>query len=81
VYIDMPDGPFTHMRRALIHGATPGTKIVHLGGRQYQLYDLANDPDETVDLAADASRLGPMVEALSAKRAALREIYVKPDAQ
>jgi choline-sulfatase len=81
VYLDMPDGPFTHMRRGLIHGTTPGTKIVHLGGRQYQLYDLASDPDESTDLAADASRLDPMVEALAAKRATLREIYVKPDAQ
>jgi choline-sulfatase len=84
VYIDMPDGPFTHMRRALIHGTTPGMKIVHMGGRQYQLYDLSHDPDESEDLAADASnasRLEPMVQALAAKRATLREIYVKPDAQ
>jgi len=84
IYIDMPDGPFTHMRRALIHGTTPGMKIVHMGGRQYQLYDLSHDPDESEDLAADASnasRLEPMVQALAAKRATLREIYVKPDAQ
>ena len=81
VYIDMPDGPFTHMRRGLIHGATPGEKIVHLGGRQYQLYDLAVDPDEATDLAGDATRLEPMVQALAAKRATVHEIYVKPDAQ
>ncbi len=81
VYIDMPDGPFTHMRRGLIHGATPGQKIVHLGGRQYQLYDLAEDPDEATDLAGDATRLEPMVQALAAKRATVHEIYVKPDAQ
>jgi arylsulfatase A-like enzyme len=81
VYIDMPDGPFTHMRRGLIHGPTPGMKIIHLGGRQYQLYDLEQDPDESQDLAADGSRLEPMVQAIAAKRAALREIYVKPDAQ
>ncbi|MGH7438084.1 MAG: sulfatase [Polyangiaceae bacterium] len=81
VYIDMPDGPFTHLRRALIHGPTPGMKLVHLGGRQYQLYDLATDGDEREDLAGDPSRLEPMIEALAAKRANLHEIYVKPDAQ
>jgi arylsulfatase A-like enzyme len=81
VYIDMPDGPFTHMRRALIHGPTPGMKLVHLGGRQYQLYDLSADPDEREDLAGDPDRLEPMAEALAAKRATLREIFVKPDAQ
>jgi arylsulfatase A-like enzyme len=80
VYLDMPDGPFTHLRRAIIHGATPGMKLVHLGGRQYQLYDLANDPDEREDLASDPGKLGPMVEALQAKRATLREITVKADA-
>jgi arylsulfatase A-like enzyme len=80
VYLDMPDGPYTHMRRGLIHGSTPGLKLVHLGGRQYQLYDLASDPDERDDLASDASKLQPMIAALQAKRATLREITVKVDA-
>jgi arylsulfatase A-like enzyme len=79
VYMDMPDGPYTHMRRGLLHGQTPGMKLIHFGGRQYQLYDLATDPGETKDLAGDASRLGPMIELLQAKRATLKEIYVKPD--
>ena len=56
-------------------------KLIHLGGRQYQLYDLARDPDETEDLAGDPSKLEPMVQALAAKRAALSENYVKPDSQ
>ncbi|MGO9833884.1 MAG: sulfatase [Polyangiaceae bacterium] len=80
VYLDMPDGPYTHMRRAILHGATPGLKLVHLGGQQYQLYDLEKDPDEVHDLAGDPTKLGPMVEALQAKRAGLVETYVKPDA-
>ena len=80
VYLDMPDGPYTHMRRGLIHGPTPGTKLVHLGGRQYQLYDLARDPDERDDLAADPAKLQPMVDALQDKRATLHEINVKADA-
>jgi len=79
VYLDMPDGPYTHMRRGIIHGATPGKKLVHFGGRQYQLYDLAADPAEHEDLAGDPSELSPMVEALQAKRATLKEIDVKAD--
>jgi choline-sulfatase len=79
VYLDMPDGPYTHMRRGLLHGTTPGMKLIHFGGRQYQLYDLERDPGETKDLAGDPARLGPMIELLQAKRATLKEIYVKPD--
>jgi arylsulfatase A-like enzyme len=79
VYMDMPDGPYTHLRRALIHGTTPGMKLIHFGGRHYQLYDLANDPGELDDLAGDHERLAPMVEAMAAKRAMLHEVYVKPD--
>jgi choline-sulfatase len=79
VYIDMPDGPFTHMRRGIIHGATPGMKLVHSGGRQYQLYDLAADPGEQEDLAIDPAKLGPMIRVMQAKRAGLHEVYVKPD--
>jgi choline-sulfatase len=79
VYLDMPDGPYTHMRRGLIHGPTPGMKLIHFGGRQYQLYDLGSDPDEQEDLAGDQAKLGPMIQALQAKRARLQEISVKPD--
>jgi len=80
VYFDMPDGPYTRMRRGILHGPTPGMKLIHFGGAQYQLYDLANDPDEREDLSSDASKLAPMVDALQAKRATLREIAVKADA-
>jgi hypothetical protein len=79
VYMDMPDGPYTHMRRGLLHGTTPGMKLIHFGGRQYQLYDLASDPGETRDLAGDPAALGAMVDLFQAKRATLKEIYVKPD--
>ena len=79
VYMDMPDGPYTHMRRALLHGTTPGMKLIHFGGRQYQLYDLTSDSGETRDLAGDSARLAPMVELLQAKRATLKELFVKPD--
>ncbi len=79
VYLDMPDGPYTHLRRGLIHGPTPGMKLIHLGGRQYQLYDLSADPDEREDLASDPAKLQPMLEAFAAKRATLHEINVKAD--
>jgi choline-sulfatase len=79
VYLDMPDGPYTHMRRGLIHGTTPGMKLIHFGGKQYQLYDLTHDPGESQDLAGDPSLLGPMVDLLQEKRATLHEVYVKTD--
>jgi arylsulfatase A-like enzyme len=79
VYLDMPPGPYTQMRRALIRGKTPGKKLVHLGGRQYQLFDLERDPGELHDLSRSKAELEPMVEALSQKRAGLREIFVAPD--
>ncbi len=79
VYLDMPDGPYTRMRRGLIHGETPGMKLIHFGGRQYQLYDLASDPEERDDLAADPGKLTPMIAALQAKRATLKETDVKAD--
>ncbi len=79
VYLDMPDGPYTHMRRGLIHGTSPGMKLIHFGGSQYQLYDLAADPSEREDLASDPLKLRPMLEALQAKRATVKEVYAKPD--
>jgi choline-sulfatase len=79
VYMDMPDGPYTHLRRGIIHGKTPGTKLIHLGGKLYQLYDLAADPGEHDDLSSDPTQLVPMIEALQAKRATLKEIPVKAD--
>jgi choline-sulfatase len=80
VYLDMPDGPYTHLRRGILHGPTPGMKLIHLGGKQYQLYDLSSDPGEREDLSSDPAKLAPMVDALQAKRATLKEINVKADA-
>jgi arylsulfatase A-like enzyme len=78
VYVDMPIGPFNGTRRALITGPTPGTKVINLGGSQYQLFDLASDPGELKDLAKDKEKLEPMKAAMQAYRARLREIEVKP---
>ncbi len=76
VYIDMPDGPYTHMRHALISGPTPGDKLIHFGGNQYELFDLEADPGEKQDLASDRARLGPMLKRYAELRRTLREIDV-----
>lgn len=77
VYIDMPAGPFNTVRRAVITGPTPGTKLIHSGGSSYQLYDLAADPTEKKDLASDKQKLAPVLERMQALRAGLQEIEVK----
>ncbi|WP_394838789.1 sulfatase-like hydrolase/transferase [Pendulispora rubella] len=79
VYVDMPIGPYTGMRRAIIHGPTPGMKLIHFGGSNYSLFDLSSDPDEKEDLAEDKSKFRPMYEALQAQRARMKEIDVKPE--
>jgi arylsulfatase A-like enzyme len=81
VYIDMPIGPFNQTRRALISGPGAGVKLLHFGGAQYQLFDLAVDPQERNDLHRDKDRLAPMQAALAAFRARLTEIEVKPAEQ
>jgi arylsulfatase A-like enzyme len=78
VYLDMPPGPYTQMRRVLLRGKTPGKKLIHLGGRQYLLFDLEKDPGELHDLSRNKAELEPMVEAFNQKRAGLREIFVAP---
>jgi len=78
VYIDMPVGPFSQMRHALIHGPTPGMKVIHFDSGAFQLFDLADDPEETDDLASDREKLGEMVTLFQQKRAGLKEIDVKP---
>lgn len=77
VYFDMPEGPHNRVRRGLIHGPTPGMKLVYLGGGQYRLFDLANDPDENEDLSRNRSRFSPMLSALQSMRSTLREIRVE----
>ena len=78
VYVDMPVGPYNELRRALLHGPTPGQKLIHFGGKQYRLFDLAGDPDEAHDLAKDSAVLKPMVDALDQLRAGLVEVDVPP---
>jgi arylsulfatase A-like enzyme len=79
VYIDMPPGPVVLMRRALIHGPTPGTKLFHRGANYYEMYDLAKDPEEGNDLMYDKARFREMLNALQEKRSRMKEIWVEPD--
>jgi arylsulfatase A-like enzyme len=80
VYFDMPDGPYTHMRRGILHGPTPGMKLIDFGASQVQVYDLRTDPEETEDLSSHPEILAPLLEAMRTKRATLHEILVKADA-
>jgi choline-sulfatase len=81
VYVDMPVGPFTGMRHALISGATPGTKLYHFGGDQFALFDLDADPGEKNDLAqSDPDKLQEMFQLFLQKRGSLKEIVVEPQA-
>jgi arylsulfatase len=79
VYIDMPVGPYTGMRHALITGATPGTKLYHFGGDQFALFDLDADPGEKNDLAqSEPDKLHEVLELFLQKRASVKEIVVAP---
>jgi choline-sulfatase len=78
VLMDMPAGPEVSQHRALIHGPTPGTKIMAEGGPVFFVFDLANDPGELADLSRDRALLGRMREALDDKLASLHEIHVDP---
>ena len=80
VYLDMPYGPRVSQHRAIIHGPSPGLKLMAPGGRIYQLYDLDRDPGEENDLAVgrDRSLLQQTIAAFDEKRASLRELRVDP---
>jgi hypothetical protein len=79
VLVDMPVGPYTGMRRALITGPTPGLKLYNMGPAQYALFDLAADPGEANDIIlADHDRLQDLVRRLEETRGRLKEIAVPP---
>jgi arylsulfatase A-like enzyme len=78
VLLDMPAGPQVPRHRALIHGPSPGMKLMAEGGPVYFLYDLAKDPGELNDLSRDRPALRRMLDALDEKLSSVREIRVDP---
>ncbi len=79
VYIDMPIGPYTGMRHALITRTTPGMKLYHFGGSQFALFDLAADPGEKEDLSqSDPVKFQEMLDRFAQTRARVKEIVVPP---
>jgi arylsulfatase A-like enzyme len=78
VFMDMPAGPQVSQHRALIHGPTPGLKLMSEGAAWYFLFDLSEDPGELHDLGRDRAKLGPMRAAFDDKLSALHTILVAP---
>jgi arylsulfatase A-like enzyme len=78
VFCDMPPGPRVSRHRALIHGPTPGMKLMAEGGPVYLVYDLTKDPGELNDLSRDRATLRRLLDAFDEKLSSLREIRVDP---
>lgn len=71
VFIDMARGPYNAERQALIER---DQKLTVSEGRVLGLYDLAADPGEKQDLAADKARVAPLRQALGDFKAQLRPV-------
>ena len=79
IYMDMPQGPNVSQHRAIIHGTSPGMKLMSEGGPVFLLYDLSNDPQELDNLARkDRATFMSMREAFDQKLGTLHEIHVDP---
>jgi arylsulfatase A-like enzyme len=78
ILMDMPWGPRVSQHRALIHGVTPGTKLMHEGGNLYLVFDLQDDAAELNDLSRSKDVLTEIFGAYQEKLASLREVRVDP---
>ncbi len=81
VYCDMPPGPRVSRHRALLHGPTPGMKLMAEGGAVYLVFDLAKDPAESTDLSRDRTTLRRLLDGLDDKLSSLREMRVEATAE
>lgn len=78
VYMDMPAGPQVSQHRAIIHGKTPGMKLMSEGPAWFFLFDLERDPGELTDISHDRAKFAEMRSAFDDKLAALHTIHVDP---
>ncbi|MBS2014780.1 MAG: sulfatase-like hydrolase/transferase [Deltaproteobacteria bacterium] len=76
VYLDMPEGPYNDVRRAILFGPTPGRKLMHFGGSRYGLFDLATDPEESKDLSGEPEAFKAASERMQQFRARMSEVAV-----
>lgn len=74
LYIDMPEGPYNEMRRAILYGPSPGMKLIDFGSGKYALFDLLEDPTEKRNLVGDRTRLAEGTAALSRVRSTIKEL-------
>ena len=79
VFMDMPAGPQVSQHRAIIHGPTPGMKLMAEGGPVNLLFDLSRDEAELDDLSR-RNRVRARRDARGLQRQAghLHEIHVDP---
>ncbi|WP_437674050.1 sulfatase-like hydrolase/transferase [Sorangium sp. So ce131] len=78
VLIDMPAGPYNDARRSFLRG---DLKLTISGGARFELYDLANDPEERKNLwgtpaAKETGKQAEIELRYAAQRARLREVQV-----
>jgi choline-sulfatase len=78
IFMDVPWGPRVSQHRALIHGPTPGLKLMHEGGPQYMVFDLARDPGELNDLSRSKAILEGLTAVYQEKLATLHEVRADP---
>ncbi len=79
VLIDMPTGPYTQKRRALLFGPSPGMKFIAYPARRFALFDLAADPGEMQDLSDDTVRFEDAKARFDAAEAELHEVAPTSD--
>jgi arylsulfatase A-like enzyme len=78
VFIDMPAGPQVSQHRAIIHGDSPGMKLMSEGAAWFFLFDLSEDPGELNDLGHDRAKFAEMRQVFDEKLATLHTIRVDP---
>jgi arylsulfatase A-like enzyme len=73
-YIDMPDGPYNDLRRAVITGPNAGVKMIEYQGGKQEVYDLNADPKEAKNLLGDPVQSKVAKDAMARVRATIKEL-------